>query len=208
MKKKTILLILFTFFLILRSVGQNNEIRISGEISHTVHNKNLSGVPDYHFLGSKGLELAYFRELDHNWMIGLGGIFQWSTYYHEIDIRFDCNEIGFGVFLKKSFIHLNDGKLIFSSTLGMYNGIVTDTQQFLLRSGYWIRMYNSYLDEESDKKFFSDLYYDIECSIKTGNVGNISFAPFLKYRLKETWVNELYSGFQCGIKLCYTYSLL
>lgn len=189
------------FFIALQVSGQKHELRVSGEFSHPVHSINISGLPEYDYYGTKGLELGYFYGLGNDWQLGISGLYEWNTYYTKIDEKYDCNESAVGLLLKNTFVQLSDGKWKLLWTFGTYNGVVNNPQRYVNPTGSWIPKEHS----NEGEKFFSDLYLDLELKAKLGNWGNASFAPFMKYRIKDNWLNEQFDGFQFGLKLVYSF---
>jgi hypothetical protein len=187
--------------------SQKNEIRISGEISHLFHDLNLTGVDDYKYINPKGIELAYFYSLKNDWKVGTSLFYNWSTFYTQIDEKFDCNESGISILFKKTFLTSDNQKSNCSYSFGAYNGILSNISFYYQHREDWIMVYNSSLipGNSFSENFFSDLYVDIEWTRRLNHLGVISLSPFTKYRMIKNDINDKYYGFQLGLKLSYSF---
>lgn len=193
------------------NIVPKNEIKISGEISHLFHNFHdlhiITRVDDYRYINPKGIELTYFHSLKNDWKIGTSLFYNWSTFYTQIDKKYDCNEIGFSILFKKRFRTSDNQKYNWAFGFGTYNGIASNIEFYLHHREYWSRVYNSSLipDDNFSENFFSDLYADIEWSKSVNKLGIISLLPFTKYRIIKNAINTKYTGLQLGLKLNYSF---
>jgi hypothetical protein len=117
--------------------------------------------------------------------------------------RFRHNEIGFPLLLKNNF-PLNN-KSIGYLTLGVYTGIQANIKSEIPLKGGWgswedIKTIAGY----SNDHFFSDIYFDAGCT-KSFDWGELSIAPFFKYRINSTWVNTYQKKPNWGFKIIYSF---
>ena len=206
---KNLKYILFSSFLFSSIVvfSQKNEVRISGEISHLFHNLNLPGIDEYQYINPKGIELAYFYSLQNDWKIGTSLFYNWSTFYTQLDEKYDCNESGISILFKKRFHISNNQKSNWTVSFGSYNGSASNiTFYYNHRGDYWSKVYGyDKMPDSFSEKFFSDLYADIEWVRNFKNFGIISLSPFTKYRIIKNNMNDKYTGLQLGLKLNYSF---
>lgn len=204
---KYILLLSFLLYSIF-VFSQKNEIRISGEVSHLFHDLNIPGVDDYQYLNPKGIELAYFYSLKNNWKLGTSLFYNWSTFYTQIDEKYDCNEIGISILFKKTFHTSDNQNSNWSFGFGSYSGVASNISFYYHHREYWSRVYSwDSMPNSFSEKFFSDLYADIEWARSLNNFGIISLSPFAKYRIIKNDINDKYTGFQLGLKLNFSFCL-
>ncbi len=187
--------------------SQKNEIRISGEVSHLFHDLNITGLDDYKYINPKGIELAYFYSLKNNWKIGTSIFTNWSTFYTQIDKKFNCNESGISILFKKQFHTSANQNSSWNFSFGSYNGAASNiTFYYNHRGDCWSKVYGyNEMPDSFSEKFFSDLYTDIEWVRNFKNNGIISLSPFTKYRIIKNNINDKYIGFQLGLKLNYSF---
>ncbi len=205
---KNLKYILFSSFLLSSIVvfSQKNELRISGETSHLFHNLNLSGIDEYQYINPKGIELAYFYSLKNDWKIGTSLFYNWSTFYTQLDEKYDCNENGISILFKKTFHQSDNQKNNWTFGFGSYNGIASNISFYYQHREYWSKVYNwDSMPDSFSEKFFSDVYADIEWERSLNNFGIISLSPFTKYRIIKNDINNKYTGFQLGVKLNYSF---
>jgi len=202
MNNKNLLLFIFTFLFSLHSFGQNHELRLSGELAHLVHNKAVHYAEGYHFIGVEGVEFGYFHGLDNGWKIGTSMVYEWNTFYAARDVKSYCNESSISLLFNKILFQNDEAKNIYSTGFGIYNGIVSKADTYLHHAGNWLSVADpDWRTQEFKERLFTDLYLDFECRKMIDNNTAVALAPFIKYRINKTWLNDIFSGFQFGMKI-------
>lgn len=105
--------------------------------------------------------------------------------------------------MKKSFPAKNQNRWYL--TLGVNNG---RQQNVVLQSstsaGWQSWEENTQVGGYSKDHYFTDLYLDAGYAFQWGSSGQVSFAPFYKFRVNSTWVNTYLRESILGIKLDYS----
>ncbi|KAF0239481.1 MAG: hypothetical protein FD181_69 [Prolixibacteraceae bacterium] len=209
----------FSFFTLLAIIlfatalcGQEkkNSFRISGIAAHYI------GIEDDELIGSywgyysfpvdRGFEFSYFRHLSKSIEIGTGFNYQSGRVasYRSSLKRFHFYEINIPFVLKKDFIFNEKSSCFLTS--GIYLG-----KTYLQKAenpdsaGNWHEFPSlDYLVNYSDDISFLDIYLDAGYSFSLSKLGEISLAPFAKYRANTTWLNYHQNKYHFGIKLNYS----
>lgn len=217
MKKQIIVVFMFLVSLCcttnLWGQEKKNTIVVSGTLAHFINNEkyDLNG-PEPGYYKSKvdpGFEILYLRSLTKNTRVGSGFNFQGgrvASYMSGLR-RFDFYELSIPVIFQTGFTVGEKNRCFF--TTGIYGG-KTVLQKYASpnSSGTW-RDYKdfSHLENYSDDVFFTDVYFDAGYSRSFAKLGDISLAPFVKYRLNSTWLNYHQDKVHYGIKLSYSFKL-
>ncbi len=209
------------FLLLVTVIGSNhlwgqakkNTITVSGIAAHFINNEkyHLNG-PEPGYYESKvdpGFEILLLRSLTKNTKIGTGFNFQKgrvASYMSGLR-RFNFYDMSVPAILQTGFT-LNEMNRCFF-TAGIYGG-KTVLQKYASpnNSGTWRDSKDfEYLENYSDDVYFLDLYFDAGYSRSFSKLGDISLAPFVKYRTNSTWLNYHQDKVHYGIKLSYSFKL-
>ncbi|MDP2888295.1 MAG: hypothetical protein Q8P34_04910 [Bacteroidota bacterium] len=217
MKKQIVVVFMFLVSLCctinLDAQEKKNSITVSGIIAHFINNEKyqLNG-PEPGYYESKidpGLEILVLRSLTKNTKIGTGFNIQKvrvASYMSGLR-RFDFYELSIPVIFQTGFTVGEKNRCFF--TTGIYGG-KTILQKYASpnSSGTW-RDYKDFsqLENYSDDVYFIDAYFDTGYSRSFANLGDISLAPFVKYRLNSTWLNYHQDKVHYGIKLMYSFKI-
>jgi hypothetical protein len=210
--------ILVILFLILSSSlisaqENKNEITISGIAAHYIHNEkyhNLGPFNGYYkFPVDPGIEILFFRSLTKNTKLGTGLNFQKGRVASLMNglRRFQFYEVAFPIIIQREF-NLNE-KIRLSLSSGVYTGVIPKINaQSPDKNENW-HDYNSFDSDEksSNDKWFADIYLTPCFSKPNSKFRDISFAPFVKYRINSTWLNYHQNKVHFGVKLSYTIGL-
>jgi hypothetical protein len=190
------------------SFGQEKKFAItaSGIITQyiKIEEGKFTSVPGYYnFPVTPGAEILFTGQLFGSVSVATGINFQQgnvSSYLNENQKRFHFTEVSFPVLLKKSFQLDNQKSLYFSS--GVYFGKMTSVKDDYYTSFGWeesseIQNVAHYSDDIS----FSDIYFDAGYLKPLNSKFELSFSPFLKYRLNSTWLNHHHKRVHYGIKV-------
>jgi hypothetical protein len=214
MKQKKIILFLLLSILVgqIHLLGQEkkNTITLGGITAHYINNEKYDLIGPFHgyykFPVDPGFELLYFRSLSKNIKIGTGLDFQKgrvASYMSGLR-RFKFEEISVPIMLQCESM-LNEKNNLFL-TMGIYAG-----KTILLKAASPTSNENwndyqdfSIIENYSGDVYFADIYFDAGYSKSITKVGNISIAPFVKYRMNTTWLNYHQKKTQFGLKLIYS----
>jgi hypothetical protein len=192
---------------------KKNTITVSGIAAHFINNEKYDLIgPEPGYYKSKvdpGVEIIFLRSLAKNIKIGTGFNFQngrVASYMSGLR-RFDFYELSIPVILQKGFA-LNEKNRYFFTT-GLYGG-KTVIQKYAspTSSGTWVEYKEySHLENYSDDVYFIDIYFDAGYSRSFAKLGDISLAPFVKYRANTTWLNYHQKRPHWGVKLSYSFKI-
>lgn len=189
---------------------KKNSIQLAGIIAHyiNIEKHQLDGPFQgyYESLVDPGLEILYFRSLFKTASIGTGFNYQKgrvASYLSGLR-RFDFYEISFPFVLKKDFVFNEKNSCFLTS--GIYWGkTILRKAENPDSAGNWHEFYNlEYMENYSDDISFLDIYLDAGYSFSLSKLGEISLAPFAKYRANTTWLNYHQNKYHFGIKLNYS----
>jgi len=167
----------------------------------------------YKFPVSPGAEIIYWRQISNSINIGTGLNYQRIHHESQLDspdyrydnlLKFNYEEASIAILLRKSFPVIKQD--LWFITFGLYNGkqynIIMQTPNSV---GWQPWENNSSVGGFSKDTFYSDLYLDAGYAFQLGNSGEISLAPFYKYRVNSTWVNTYLKKSILGINLSYSF---
>lgn len=154
----------------------------------------------YHFPVSPGAEILLSAQIIHGLSIETGFNSQnGKVFSFEASQRFHFTEASIPLLLKKE-VTTNDKRLFF--TAGAYLGKLTSVNYEYFTSFGWKESPDiTEIAYYSDDKFLSDLYLDLGYSIPLSSKFDISFSPFIKYRINTTWLNHYHKKFHYGVKV-------
>jgi hypothetical protein len=117
--------------------------------------------------------------------------------------RFQFSEQNLSIVIRKEFTLR--GKTYLYACSGFYFGRNnTITAESLNKNGDWHQVYDMELSVNYyDDNNFIDFNVDLGYCYSFNKWSEISIAPFLKYRINETWLNYHESRLHYGIKLSY-----
>lgn len=188
---------------------KKNSIKISGIASHYINNEkyDLHGPYGGYYESSfdPGTEVLFFRNLSESIKIGTGINYQKgrvASYMSGLR-RFQFGELTIPVVIQKDFFP-NRKNGWFLST-GVYSGKMIlrkaeNPDSFGHWHGYTIM---DRIENYSDDVYFADIYFDTGYS-RIISCGELSVAPFVKYRINTTWLNYHQKELSYGIKLNFT----
>lgn len=165
----------------------------------------------YHFPVSPGAQITYWRQIFSSVELGIGTNYQKVHYQSQLDTdapgyfgsrKFDYEELSIPLLVKKNFPS-NDQNHWYI-TLGAYNGWQRDIMLQSHSSPGWGSRDYTKVGGYSKDHFFIDLYIDAGYALPLGSFGEISLAPFYKYRFNSTWVNTYLRKSILGISLNYS----
>lgn len=209
--------VIFLLFIFLFSTNllwgqeKKNSITVSGAIAHYIKIEDFNVTPFdgyYVFPLSPGAELIYSRQIFPKLDLCTGLSFQKVRVSSNVDIsydyilRFRYNELSIPLLLRRFFTLKNQN--LWYISLGVYNGKQMNIiSEYPERVGWknWgeIKTIANY----SNDHFFTDIYFDIGYS-KSHSWGDLSIAPFFKYRINPTWLNTYQNRINWGVKLIYS----
>jgi len=216
---KIILYILFFSIIVsncLYGQEKKNSISLSGTVAQYFGIQDF-GSPktedSYHFPISPGAQLIYWREIFSTVELGLGLNYQNIHHQSQLDTdisgyfgsrKFQYEELSIPLVLKKSFPAKNQNHWYI--ILGAYNGKQRNIKlQGYSSPGWGLRDYTK-VGGYSKDHFFTDLYIDAGYALQLGSLGEISLAPFYKYRINSTWINTYLKKSILGINLNYSFN--
>lgn len=213
MKLKIIILLLLLFEInSLSSQEKKNSFKISGIAAHYIGNETYGKV-DYHpgyysFPIDIGIEVNYFRHLPFSINIGTGLSYQKGRVASHVSgfRRFQFYEISIPLLLQKGY-SLNQKSYLFFTT-GVYFGRMNlQGVQSPTSGGTWKEFgILEHLEGYSDDNHFLDISLDAGYSCKLKKWSEISFSPFLKYRINTIWLNTHQERLHYGVKLIYSFN--
>ena len=192
---------------------KKNTISISGIAAHFINNEKYHLVdPFAGYYDSKvdpGIEMLFLRSITNNTKIGTGFNFQMgrvASFMSDLR-RFNFDEVSIPAILQTGFTIKEKNRCFL--TAGVYGGkTILKNYASPDRFENWNDSEDfEYLDNYSDDVYFMDVYFDIGYSRSFGNVGNISLAPFVKYRTNSTWLNYHQKKLHFGVKLIYSFQI-
>ncbi|MEN8123174.1 MAG: hypothetical protein ABFS35_22745 [Bacteroidota bacterium] len=196
----------FLSLVLLTASGQEkNSFQVSGIIAQyqKIEERKFSPVPGYyHFPLSPGVEIKYSRQIADGMTIGTGINYQKGNVssVFRTQNRFHFTEVSVPVLIRKSFRFKNQ-KLYYFST-GVYWGKMTQVTKDYYTSFGWREHPNiETTPYYSDDISFSDLYLDFGYIKPLNPKFDLSFSPWIKYRLNTTWLNHHHKKIHCGIKI-------
>lgn len=194
---------------------KKNSVSLSGTTAHYFGILDF-GSPttedSYHFPVSPGAEVIYWRHIFASAYLGTGINYQKAHHQSQLDTdvlgyfgsrKFDYEEVSIPLLLRKSFAAKNQNRWFL--TLGIYNGQQWNIKLQTHSSPGWGSRDVSSVGGYSKDIFFTDLYLDAGYAMHTGNFGEISLAPFYKYRVNSTWVNTYLRKSIIGMNLNYSF---
>lgn len=205
------MLFAFLFFtLSLYGQEKKNTITIGGIAAHYINNEKYQLIGPfngyYKFPVDPGFELLYLRPLWENLKVGTGFNFQQgrvASYMSGLR-RFQFTEVSIPLILQGT-TEINQ-KNSFFITSGIYTGAIPRIKAESPDKGENWNEYADFdmLEKSSDDIWFVDIYFDAGYSRSVAKNGNISIAPFVKYRSNSTWLNYHQKKAQFGFKLIYS----
>jgi len=217
MKKSiSVIVILFGSLFLTTSLDaqeKKNTITVSGIVAHYINNEkyDLNGPVEGYYKSKvdPGFEILFLRSLAKNTRIGTGLNFQKgrvASYMSGLR-RFNFYELSVPAILQQDFT-LNEKERCFFTT-GIYGG-KTVLQKYASPDSFdnWHDSNDfKYLENYSDDVYFIDIYFDAGYSKSFAKLGDVSLAPFVKYRVNSTWLNYHQDKVHVGIKLSYSFKL-
>jgi len=205
--KELIILFMFLFFYsLVWGQGGKYNLRIDGILVQylKIEEKEFTSVPGYYnFPISPGIEMVLSRNLFNGISIGTGIELQQgnvSSFVNEIQKRFHFTEISIPILIKKTF-PMNDNVSCYFST-GIYLGKMISVRDDYYTSFGWEKSSDiQEVDYYSNDKTMSDVYFDFGFSKPLTSKFDVSFSPFLKYRINTTWLNYHFRKVHYGIKI-------
>lgn len=201
-------------FNFLNAQEKKNRISLSGSVAqyYGIHDFGKPKTEDsYHFPVSPGAQFIYWRQIFASVDLGIGINYQKVHYQSQLDTdvpgyfgsrKFQFEEFSIPLLLRKNIPANNHNHCYI--TLGVYNG----RQQNIIVKGYgspgWGERDYTTLGGYSNDQFLTDLYLDAGYALHIGGSGEISLAPFYKYRVNQTWVNTYSRKSIVGINLNYS----
>ena len=201
------IIIFFIIMLALPVFGQKkNSVTISGIIAkftgmkdESYHGQKL----DYDLYPGLGAELIYMRNIENELEIGTGLNYQLglaaSFFSPGGETGFIFNDISLPILLRK-YIKLRTHNKFYATT-GFYFGKTTKVKALWRASSGWKQFPANKVENYSDDVTFSDFYLDFGYHTSLKKKFVFSVAPFLKYRINNTWMNYHQNKFYYGFKL-------
>ena len=190
---------------------KKNSIKLSGIVSHYINNEkyDLNGPFGGYYESSfdPGAEVLFFRKLSENIKIGTGVNYQKgrvASYMSGLR-RFQFRELAIPVIIQKDFL-LNKNNRWFLST-GIYSGkMILKKAESPDSFEHWHDfVILDRIENYSDDVYFADIYFDTGYS-RIISCGELSVAPFAKYRINTTWLNYHQKELSYGIKLNFIFN--
>jgi len=192
-----------------------NGISIGGTLAHYIKIEDFHVDPFdgyYTFPMSPGLELIYLRQIFPKLEVSTGINFQRVHVASNVDLdlsdtyqykfRFNYNEISVPILLRKIF-PLKAGTEWYITAGAYFGKQLNITTEIPLKSGWGKWKDITTVAGVSNDQHFSDIYIDAGYS-KSHTWGDLSIAPFFKYRSNPTWLNTYQQKPNWGIKINFT----
>lgn len=214
--------VILTLFLFLVARNQifaqekKQEFIISGILAHysnvgKMSIGDLSGF--YTYRVNPGVEAIYMYSVSPNLKLGAGINFQTGenmSWKRDL-LRFRYSEISIPLLVRVRIFRFLNKTMNCYSSMGLYTGKLfnvkaEDTDSF----GNWkerTRFDSDFFENYSYDNFFTDLQFDLGVSHSVGRIGEISIAPFTKYRQNTTWLEFHKERVHYGIKINYHFKI-
>ena len=156
----------------------------------------------YFHYANPGIELIYMQEISERFELGAGVSYQHgavSSYIKNGEHTFTFDDICISLLFKK-YIKIKEYDHLYTTT-GFYNGKTTKIKAAWPASSGWIQLPTNKVAYYSDDVVFSDFYLDFGYHTSLKKTFIFSVAPFLKYRINNTWMNYHQNKFHYGFKL-------
>lgn len=165
---------------------------------------NFTAFPGYYnFPVTPGAEIVFSGKIIRGVTIGTGVNYQYgnvSSYVNDIQKRFHFEEVSIPVLLQKTFI--SNEKKAFYCSAGVYFGKMISAKADYNTSFGWEESTDiTNVAYYSNDKSLSDLYFDLGYSTPLSSRFDISFSPFIKYRINTTWLNHHHKKVYYGVKV-------
>lgn len=191
---------------------KRNSITVTGSIAHYTGIEDFDVTPFegyYTFPVSPGVELIYSRQIFPKVELCTGINLQRVHVASNVDIsydyllRFKYNELSIPLLMRINFQLKAQNKWYF--TLGAYRGRQLGIIAEIPLKGGWGKWNDlTTIAGYSNDHFFTDIYLDVGYS-KTHSWGDLSIAPFFKYRANPTWLNTYQKNPNWGIKFNFSF---
>ena len=210
-QKKTVLFSLLLIILgnhHLFSQEFKSSIMVSSAISHLTRN----GFEDvsqgfYRFPIDPGLEVAYLLHFENFSDVGIGLSYQYWHFANRRSTvrRFRLSEISVPVFFQKAINH--GSKCSFTIISGINPGqfIHLDWEGPNKDNG-WSEIRREFDETYSEKSFFIDTSFGAGFNYSQKKRYSIFIIPFVKYRLKDNWMEYYREKFYYGIRVGYQFN--
>lgn len=199
----------------LNAQEKKNSISVGGTVAHYmgIHDFGKPKTEDsYHFPVSPGAQIIYRRQITGSVQLGTGLNYQKVHHQSQLDTdvpgyfgsrKFEYEEVSIPLLLRKSFPANNINHWYI--TIGAYNGKQRNIMMQGFGSSGWGSRDHTTVGGYSKDDFFTDIYVDAGYAFQLGSSGEVSLAPFYKYRINSTWVNTYLKKSIVGINLNYSF---
>lgn len=185
-----------------------SDLVFSGTLAHYFPFGKESVTPGYYVYPiDPGLELLYQYQLGSAFFIGSGLSYQMGRISTlkggERRLRF--GEISIPIQIK--FILIKIDKVNLFTTVGYSYGqmIHLDFEEPYVNK--WVNVHTEYEEHYSEKDSFTDLLFGLGLSFPVTEKNALEISPYIKYRLKDYWMEYYRDNVYCGIKISYQLNL-
>ncbi|HET6559147.1 MAG TPA: hypothetical protein VFG54_17630 [Prolixibacteraceae bacterium] len=210
MQNLKILLIFFVFISVYcTSQESKSDLVISGTVAHYQRSGQYSGVPGtFKYPVDPGLEVLYQYRVGNSFFLMSGLSYQYGriSSWKEADNRFRFGEISLPFYLKQ--ILIKSDKLSLYTSFGLSYGKMLNLDWEVPNKGSgWGDVDRQQNEHYSEKNAFADLLFDLGVSFPVSDHNAIAISPYVKYRLKDYWMEYYRKDLYYGIKISYQLNL-
>jgi hypothetical protein len=202
--------ILVILFLILSSSSisaqeKKSLVEISGMFAHYSDNSRNINTNSYpsSFI-TPGIEIQYIHLLDSCFWVSSGVGYQYVSLVSdrdEID-KFQFGEISLFLGFELRLFNTKGNSISLSS--GINGGKFIDFRWTVPSKTGWHEALLQNMSRYSEDNYFSDIYFSLNYQPFVNNRNNLVLSPFIKYRIRDNWINYYIEKIHYGIKLSYT----
>jgi hypothetical protein len=205
--------ILVILFLILSSSlifaqEKKSFVEISGMFAHYSDNSGNINTNSYPspFI-TPGIEIQYYHLLDGCFWVSSGVGYQYVSLVSdrdEID-KFQFGEISLLLGIELRLFRLKGNS--FSLSSGINGGKFIDFRWTVPSKTGWHEAPLQNMSRYSEDNYFSDIYFNLNYQPFVNNRNNLVLSPFIKYRIRDNWINYYLEKVHFGLKIGYRFKL-
>lgn len=155
---------------------------------------------DVSYAINPGLEVLYGYKLRAAFSIKTGISYQYVDLISNIETS---DRFRFGELSIPFLLNVEDKTGRFSFSTGIYSGKFLNLSWNKELNNRWIPVNTTEREHYSDENFFMDAYWDFAYA-NSGmfNKNVVKIAPFLRFRIKENWMDYYRTSLFYGVKFC------
>ncbi|HLN74406.1 MAG TPA: hypothetical protein VK205_14015 [Prolixibacteraceae bacterium] len=210
MKYIKLLLVVFVLMSVYCSAQESkSDLVFSGTLAHYQRLGGNTGIQGfYNYPVDPGIEVLYQYRVANTFLLSSGLCYQYGRIasWKGSENRFRFGEISLPLIFKQLLV--KDDKLNLFTSFGISYGKMLNLDWEVPEKGTgWGAVDRHQNEHYSVKNAFSDLLFDVGVSFPLSNQNAIAISPYLKYRLKDYWMEYFRKDVYYGIKISYLFSL-